>query len=298
MVRTTTTAIRAVLEESLAERDEVVLVGESVGRGGGIGGCTAGLLERFGKDRVIDVPVADRAAVAFAVGLALGGKVPVVELSATGRLPAVLEALSEAVSVAAADEFRVPMVVRVPYGTEAGDRVDRPLGDLIAAVPGLTVASGSDPGTVAGLLRAALDAGGPVVLLEPRVLYSERGETEIEPPSLGAARVVREGDQVTLAAWGTGVHVAVHAAEDLAEEGVSAGVIDLSSLAPLDAATLGAHVQRTGRLVVVHPDDAGLAERILRVSLHEAFLYLESPPSSAPQTAQAVAKAARASVSY
>lgn len=290
MARTTTAlALREVLEEALATGD-VALVGESVGRGGGVAGTSRGLLDRFGSDVVIDVPVADRAALAFATGMAIGGRTVVVELSSTGRLPAVLEALAEAAAVASAGEFAVPLVVRVPYGTEAGERIDRPIGDLLA-LPGLVVACGSDPDAVVGLLRAALASGRPTVLLEPRALYDEIA-TSVPTASFGA-RVVRTGDHVTLAAWGTGVRVAVEAADQLAVEGISAEVIDLMTLAPLDRDTLGASVRKTGRIVAVHPDDASLAERVLRVGLDEAFWFLESPPASARHDVASVAGAAR-----
>src|SRR5690606_29885719 len=122
--------VRATLGD-LMERDErIVVLGDSVGRAGGLAGSTDGLLERFGPDRVLDLPVADRAALGFAVGLALGGRVPVVELPSTGRLPAVAEVLAEAARTASAGEFRVPLVLRVAYGDEARG-LDRPVGDLL-----------------------------------------------------------------------------------------------------------------------------------------------------------------------
>ncbi len=293
---TTAAALRAVLEDALAHDDDLVIVGESVGNGGGLAGTTRGLRERFGPARVVEVPVADRAAVGFAVGLALGGRTVVVELSSTGRLPAVLEALAEACAIAAKGEFRVPLVLRVPYGDEAGERIDRPLGDLLAGVPGLTVACGADTATMTGLLRAALRRGGPTLLLEPRALYAERGEASDATPL--AARVLRAGRHVTVAAWGGGVRAALAAADTLAGEGIEVEVIDLVTLAPLDRATLSAQVRATGRLVVAHPEDAALAERVLRLGLHEAFLYLEAPPAAAPSNVAAVARAARDSATY
>lgn len=227
------------------------------------------------------LPVADRAMVGLAVGLAIGGRRPVVELSSTGRLPAVWEALLEAASVAAAGEFQVPLVVRVPYGGEAGARVDRPLGDL---PEGLRVLCASTTGMVDTLTEAA---DGPVLLLVPRAL--PRGEG-----AEARARVVREGTDVTVLTWGAGVGVALEAAE---QSGASVEVVDLVSLAPLDR-TVGERVRRTGRVVVVHPEDGGLAERLLRVALHEAFLYLESPPAAARQQVEAVAAAIADSVRY
>jgi len=295
---TTASAIRATLERALETREDVVLLGESVGRGGGVAGTTRGLQQRFGEQRVIDLPVADRAAVGLAVGLALGGTTAVVEVSTTGRLTAVLEVLAEAAAVAAAGAFRVPLVVRVPTGTEAGDRVDRPAGDLLATLPGLSVACGATPEMAAGLLEGALQTDRPVVLLEPRALYHEQGEVPGGPVPLDRARVVREGAHVTLVGWGTSVHAARRAAEELQREDLSAQVIDLVSLNPVDAETLGEAVRRTGRLVAVRPDDDALAERLLGVALKGAFLYLESPPATVRQEHEAVLRAARESVFY
>jgi pyruvate/2-oxoglutarate/acetoin dehydrogenase E1 component len=269
-----------------------------VGRGGGVAATTRGLQQRFGEDRVIDLPVADRAAVGLAVGLALGGKTAVVEVSTTGRLTAVFEALAEAASIAADGEFQVPLVVRVPTGTEAGTRVDRPAGDLLATIPGLSVACGSTAAMAAGLMEAALQANRPVVLLEPRALYHQPGEVTEDPIPLHRARVLRQGDHLTLVGWGTSVEVALRAAKELAGEGVSTEVVDLVSLNPLDGETVGASVRRTGRLVAVHPDENGLAERLLRVALDQAFLSLESPPTLARQDPDAVLRAARESVAY
>ncbi|MBW1880692.1 MAG: alpha-ketoacid dehydrogenase subunit beta [Deltaproteobacteria bacterium] len=295
---TTASAIRATLHRALEERDDVVLLGESMGRGGGVAGTTRGLQQRFGEDRVIDLPVADRAAVGLAVGLALGGRTAVVEVSTTGRLTAVFEVLAEAASVASDGEFRVPLVVRVPTGTEAGNRVDRPAGDLLATVPGLSVVCGSTPETAAGLLEAALRSDRPVVLLEPRALYHQQGEVSGNPIALDRARVVREGEHVTLVGWGASVPAARQAAEDLHREDVSAQVVDLVSLSPVDEETLGAAVRRTGRIVAVHPDDSALAERLLGVALQRAFLYLESPPAIVRPEHEAMLRVTRESVFY
>lgn len=287
-------AVRTTLGD-LMERDErIVVLGDSVGRAGGIAGSTEGLLDRFGPDRVVDLPVADRATLGFAVGLALAGRIPVIELPSTGRLPAVAEVLAEAAQVAAGGEFRVPLVVRVAYGDEARG-LDRPLGDLLPE--GVRVLCPSDPSQAAALLRASVEQPGPVVLLEPRSVHLARGTVSADPAQLGA-RVLRSGEHVTLAAWGSGVHAACAAADELSGEGLSAEVVDLVSLAPLDRETLGASLRKTGRLVVVHPGDPALAARIQRVGLDEGFLYLESPLAGASETPAAIAGAARSAVSY
>lgn len=287
-------AVRAALGDLMQRDERVVLLGDSVGRAGGVAGSTDGLLDRFGPDRVVDLPVADRAALGFAVGLALGGRVPVVELPSTGRLPAVVEVLAESARVAQGGEFRVPLVVRVAYGDEAKG-LDRPVGDVLP--DGVRVLCASDPSQAAALLRAAIEQPGPTVLLEPRSVHLARGTLSPEPARL-AARVVRTGDHVTLAAWGSGVQAACSAAEELGREGISAEVVDLVSLAPLDRETLGASVRKTGRLVVVHPGDAALAARVQQVGLDEGFVYLESPLAAALDTPAAIAGAARSSATF
>lgn len=287
-------AVRATLGDLMQRDERVVVLGDSVGRAGGIAGSTEGLLDRFGPDRVIDLPVADRAALGFAVGLALGGRVPVVELPSTGRLPAVVEVLAEAARVAGGGEFRVPLVLRVAYGDEA-EGLDRPVGDILP--DGVRVLCASDPSQAAALLRGAVEQSGPTVLLEPRSVHLARGTLSPEPAHL-AARIVRTGRHVTLAAWGSGVQAACSAADELHRDGISAEVIDLVTLAPVDRETLGASVRKTGRLVVVHPGDVALAARIQHVGLDEGFVYLESPLAGALDNASAIADAARASANY
>lgn len=297
-MNTLAAAIAATLAEALEHDASTLVLGETVGRSGGIAGTTRGLLDRFGPERVIDLPVADRGTIGLAVGLALGGRRPIVELSSTGRLLAVLEALAEAASVARAGEFAVPVVVRVPVGTEAGDQVDRAVADVLAGIAGLAVVSPSTPELAAALIRSACRARGPVVVLEPRALYGDRGPVGEGHWPLGAARLVREGDHVTLAAWGAGVHAAIDAAEALAAEGITADVVDLVSLAPLDRGLLGDRVRHTGRLVAVDPGDEGFARRLLRLATDEAFDFLEAPPATAAAGADDIARTARAAVHY
>lgn len=285
-------AIRTTLGELMEKDERIVVLGDSVGRAGGLAGSTEGLLERFGPDRIMDLPVADRATLGFAVGLALGGRLPVVELPSTGRLPAVAEVLAEAARVATGGEFRVPLVVRVAYGDEAPG-LDRPVGDVLPE--GVRVLCPSDPSQAAALLRAAVAESAPVVLLEPRSVLVARG-TLAPVAGEASARVVRAGDHVTLAAWGSGVHAACRAADELSGDGITAEVVDLVSLAPVDREVLGASVRKTGRLVVVHPGDDALAARVQRTGIDEGFLYLESPLATAGESHAAIAGTARNAV--
>lgn len=268
-------AISSTLAEILHRDPNAVIVGCSV-RSGGVAGTSAGLLDRFGAERVIEVPIGERAAMGFALGLALAGKRPFVELDATHALLGALEALAEAAAIAGDGEFTAPIVVRVPYGGEAGPRVDRAVADLLASIPGIAIAVPSSAAIAAGLLRAASTAIGPVVLLEPRALYGERGDDHGAVWPIGTARLAAEGGDVTLATWGLGVAAALEIAETLAAEGVRVDVIDLVSLAPIDRGLLADRLRVTGRLVVVDPGD-GMGDRVVRAGL-DAFEWLEAPP--------------------
>lgn len=293
-------AIRSVLHLALTSDPKVIVLGEVVGRSGGVAGTCSGLQKAHG-DRVIDVPVADRAALGLAFGMALAGRRVVIELAGTGRLPAVLEVLAEAGTVSAG-EFPVPLVVRVPYGNEAPG-MDAPVGRWLTDLPGVRVVCPSSPAMAAALLRAALAANRPTVILEPRALYAERGEVGEETAT--DLRVIRagvssagKGPHVTLAAWGPGVDPACAAAEALARDGIEAEVLDLVCLAPLDRAALGARVRATGRLIVVHPNDPALARQVREAALEEAFLHLEAPLGEAPADGGPIEHAARGAVSY
>jgi pyruvate dehydrogenase E1 component beta subunit len=223
-----------------------------------------------------DFPVAERGNTGFALGLALGGKRPVLEVTSTGRLFSVLEVLAEAAAIASVGEFTAPLVVRVPFGQEAGPEIDRPILQLVTGMAGLSVGIASDGAAGAALLERALAASGPTVLLEPRAVAASResyGSAELT----GNSRLLRSGRDVTLAAWGAAVAAALEAAEALAKQGVEADVIDLFSLAPLDVRALGVRLRETGRLVVVGDDAFGA--RVLDAARMEAFEFLEAPPS-------------------
>jgi len=289
-------AVRAVLAETMQVSDEIVLLGDSVGRMGGVAGTCHGLLEAYGDERVLDLPVADRGTLAAALGMALAGKRPVVELSGTNRLVAGMEILAQAAAIASRGDFSVPLVLRVPYGTEAG-AADVPVGQAAVSTPGLTVVCASDAATAAGLLRTALGARAPVVILEPRAHYEDRSQ-DAQAPTPFTARTLRPGTHLTVAAWGGGLQAAVDAATALSREGIEAEVIDLVALHPIDHATLGASVRKTGRLVVVHPEDPALADAARAVGLDEAFLYLEAPLKRASASSSQIAAAARDAVHY
>ena len=295
--RSTADALRAVLADALEADPRVVLLGESVGRLGGIHRVTEGLLEQFGAQRVIDTPLSERGAVGLAVGLSLGGKLPVVELSVADRSWAAAEQLLQELATLAGrtSELAAPLVLRLPCGAAgaAGPFVGGAVESLLTSAPGLAVVCGSTPADAAGLLRSALAAKTPVVLLEPMGLYATRAPLTRDPVPLASARTVREGDHCTVLCWGDSVGTCADAAEALAEHAYGVEVVDLRSLQPLDLGAIGASVRKTGRVLVVHEGGPAFADRVLRAATREAFLSLEAPPATVGglPTVDAVARA-------
>ncbi len=244
----------------------------------GEGMATAGLE----PERVLTVPVCDRAAAGLALGLALGGRRPVVEVTSAGRLAAMIEVLREAVAIAAGGEFRATMILRVAWGQEAGERLDGGMLDVLTGLEGLTVVCPRDPAHAGALLEAAMSRPGPTVLLETRALGRRVGAISGAQRS-GGCEVIREGGHVTLASFGASLEAVSMAAEALAASGIEAEVVDLVTLAPLDGRGLGALVQQTGRLIVAAPRaESGFARRVARTGLDAAFLYLEAPLVAVP----------------
>ncbi len=280
-------AIRGALSDAMVNNPGIVVLGETAGRGGGLWGGTAGLMHTFGPDRVRDLPVSDRAMTGLAVGLALSGQLPVVELSSTHRLVAVAEALVHVANIAEDTSFSPTMVVRVPYGQQAGPTVDLPMGGI--ALPGVRVVCARSPEAATHLLAAALTAPGPTVILEPRDTLSP-----LPACDTSGCDVVRSGSHMTIVAWGADVSIAVEAADRLAVEGLDAEVIDAVCIAPLDVAGLCASVQKTGRLIVLHPNDSQLSNNVVQAVVEGAFLYLEAPPARATTLHQVVAAAREA----
>jgi 2-oxoisovalerate dehydrogenase E1 component beta subunit len=256
-------------------------------------GAGAVVISEGRGEGVLTVPVADRGALAFATGLAIGGRPTVLEVSGTARLPALVEGLLEAGAIAVRGELPVPLVVRVAYGSEARG-LDQPVGGWLLDLPGVRVVAASEGAQAVHLIREGLAGTVPTVVLEPRVLARDR--RALGAPA-SSCRVLREGGDVVLAAFGASVHAALEAAEALAAEGTAATVFELVRLSPLDVEALGAHVRRAGRLVVAG-DDAPFARRVREAALDGAFLYLESPLASSGASSLDIARAAREAVAY
>lgn len=252
-------AVNRALKECLAEDPNVILFGEDIARGGGVFGVTRGLLDEFGEDRVRDTPISEAAIVSMAVGAAMSGLKPVVEIMFMDFLTLAMDALVNQAAKArfmSGGQCSIPMVVRTPHGAgvNAGPQHSQCLEAWLAHVPGLKVVCPSHPADAYALLKAAIADPDPVVVVEHKALYGMTGELEHKPPfaEIGRAAIARPGRDVTIATYGGAVSWALEAADELAAEGIEAEVVDLRSLQPLDEGTILASLARTHRLVVFH----------------------------------------------
>jgi pyruvate dehydrogenase E1 component beta subunit len=245
------------LARAMREDPAVVTLGEDIGRGG-IFGQYAGLQAEFGAQRVIDTPISESTIVGAAVGMALTGLKPVVEMRV---IDFALCAMDEIVNQAAKNRFmfggqgRVPAVIRMPIGiwSASAAQHSQSLEAWFAHVPGLVVVAPSTPQDNHGLLRAAIDCGDPVAYFEHKELWGETGEVHVEQPvPLGRARVARTGNDLTLVSWSKAVQVSLAAATELSAQGIEAEVIDLRTLWPWDRDAVMNSAARTGRVLVVH----------------------------------------------
>ncbi|MGD8830215.1 MAG: alpha-ketoacid dehydrogenase subunit beta [Pseudomonadales bacterium] len=253
-------AVNLALRRAMQEDERVVVLGEDVGVNGGVFRATEGLLDAFGAKRVLDTPLAETLIAGVSVGLAAQGMRPVAEIQFMGFIyPTLDQMINHASRLRTRTRGRLscPMVLRAPYGggVHAPEHHSESTEALFAHVPGLRVVIPSTPTDAYGLLLSAIRDPDPVVFLEPKRLYRLVKE-EIVDDGTGAeldrCRVRRDGDDLTLVCWGAMMHETLEAAETLSERGISAAVIDVATLKPLDAATILESVARTGRVVIVH----------------------------------------------
>jgi pyruvate dehydrogenase E1 component beta subunit len=282
--RTLLEAVNDCLHVELERDDSVLVMGEDVGRSGGVFRATAGLLERFGPDRCVDTPLAEAGILGAAVGLCMAGWRPVCEMQYDAFSYPCLDQLINHVGryrwrTRGAMEF--PLVVRMPYGggVRAPELHDDSPEAYYVHTPGVKVAIPSTPADAKGLLAAAIRDPDPVVIFEPKLVYrTSRGEVpegeHVVP--IGKMRVAREGGDLTIVAYGAMVRVAERAAEAL---GASVEVLDVRTLKPLDEETLLASVAKTGRIVIVQeaPRVAGFAAELAAVVAEKAILDLRGP---------------------
>jgi pyruvate dehydrogenase E1 component beta subunit len=279
----------------MIDDDRVVLMGEDIGRLGGVYRVTDGLQAEFGERRVMDTPLAESGILGTAVGLAYAGYRPVVEIQFDGFVyPAFDQIVSQVAKMHARTGGRVklPITIRIPVGGGIGaaEHHSESPEAYFAHTAGLRVVSVATPQDACTVLRQAIASDDPVVFFEPKRRYHVKGEVDdavalADALPMGAARVAREGEQVTLLTWGGMTGVALDAAEAAADdmgagEGVSIEVIDLRSLSPVDYDTITASVRRTGRVVIAQegPREAGLASEIAAVVTERCFAFLEHAP--------------------
>jgi pyruvate dehydrogenase E1 component subunit beta len=281
-------AVNRALAQALGDDERVIVMGQDVGKLGGVFRATDGLQARFGNQRVFDTPLAESAILGTAFGMSLTGLRPVAEIQFMGFIYKCLDQLvAQAGQIRARTwgQARAPLVVRTPYGggVRTPEHHSDSLEALLVGSPGLKVVVPSTPADAAGLLLSAIEDGDPVVMMEPIRLYRAAREPLPETLSaipLGSARVRRTGGDLTLVAWGAVVPVALQAAEEVAKEGVEVEVIDPRTLKPLDWETLEASVDRTGRLVVAHeaPRTGGPGGELVAGLVERCFYALRSPP--------------------
>lgn len=286
-VRTIAQALNDALDLALGKDETVVVMGEDVGRTGGVFRITDGLYQRYGSDRVIDTPVAESAIVGVGFGMAIAGMRPVLELQFMGfSYPAYDQIINHVARIRnrSRHRFTAPMVIRIPFGGGIGaaEHHSESMEAIYAHIPGLKVVAPSTPFDAKGLLLAAIEDPDPVIFLEPIRLY--RAVKEDVPDGwytqpLGEARVETGGSDVTLITWGAMTKEARLAVTALAAEGIRAELIDLRSLVPLDEDAVFASVEKTSRAVVIHeaPRTGGFGGEIAAL-IQERCLYALSAP--------------------
>jgi pyruvate dehydrogenase E1 component beta subunit len=286
-VMTMVEAIRSALAAELERDERVLLLGQDIGVNGGVFRATEGLQERFGSERVVDMPLAEAVIVGSAVGLACSGLVPVPELQFLGFGSQAFHQIEGQVArmrFRSHGRYGMPMVIRAPFGGNV--RTPELHSDAheakYAGSPGLKVAMPATARDAKGMLTEALRDPDPVLFCEPlrgyRLIKDEVPEEDFTVP-LGRARTVREGDDLVIVAYSAAVVIAEKAAERAAAEGYSVGVLDLRSLVPLDADALREAVARSGRALVLHeaPLTAGFGAELVATIQEEAFWSLEAP---------------------
>lgn len=275
-------AINLALREEMKRDPKVVILGEDVGRDGGVFRVTDGLLDEFGPERVMDTPLSELGIVGSAVGMAAYGLRPVVEIQFMGFVYGAIEQVfSHAARIRSRSRGRYscPMVLRTPYGIgiKAPELHSESTEALFCHMPGVKVVVPSNPYNAKGLMVSAIRDPDPVVFLEPSRLY-RAVKSEVPEDGyaleLGRAEVFQEGGEVTLVSWGTMLHRAAEASE-----GFDCEIIDLQTIKPFDEETVLASVKKTGRLVIVHEATryCGAGAEIAALAAEEAMMYMKAP---------------------
>jgi pyruvate dehydrogenase E1 component beta subunit len=279
-------ALNTGLRRALEDDPKVLIMGEDVGKLGGVFRITDGLQKDFGEDRVIDTPLAESGIIGTAIGLALRGYRPVCEIQFDGFVyPAYDQIVSQVAKFhyRSQGKVRLPIVIRIPFGGGIGavEHHSESPEAYFAHTAGLKVVSCASPNDAYWMIQQSIASDDPIIFLEPKRRYWEKGQVDVDgaPEPLHSSRVIRPGSHATVAAYGPMVRTALDAATATAEEGRELEVIDLRSLSPLDLDPVFESVRRTGRLVVVHeaPSNVGLGAEIAARVTEQCFYSLEAP---------------------
>lgn len=281
-------AITEAMDQKLDQDDRVMILGEDIGVNGGVFRSTEGLHEKYGGNRVVDTPLAESGIIGSAIGLSLNGMLPIVEIQ---FLAFIYPGFEQLVSHAARMRYRtrgqfgVPLVIRTPYGAgiRGPELHSESVETFFAHTPGLKVVAPSNPYDAKGLLISAIEDPDPVIFLEPTKLYrafKEEVPEEMYRIPIGQAKVVQEGSDLTIFAWGAMLREALSAARKIEKEkGWKCEVVDLRTLYPLDRDTIVQSIKKTGRALIVHEahKTAGLGAEIISIINDEALIYLKAP---------------------
>jgi pyruvate dehydrogenase E1 component beta subunit len=281
-------ALNQAMDLKLENDDSVIIYGEDVGVEGGVFRVTQGLQEKYGKERVFDSPLAEAAIAGTAVGMGIAGLRPVVEMQFSGfSYPAFNQIISHVSRMQnrSRGKYKAPIVIRMPYGggINALEHHSESAEAIWGHIPGLKVVIPSTPHDAKGLMISAIETDDPVIFMEPKRIYravkQEVKEEHFTVP-IGKARVVSNGKDITLVAYGAMMREAQKAAAMAKKEGVDVEIIDLRTIYPLDKETIVSSVKKTGRILTVHeaPRSFGVAAEVTQIVNEEAFLHLEAPP--------------------
>lgn len=281
-------AVNFALDSEMAKDNSIVVYGEDAGFEGGVFRATAGLQKKYGEERVFDVPIAEAAIVGSAVGMAINGLKPVVEIQFSGFMfPAYNQIVTHVARYRnrSRNKYTLPLVIRMPYGggVKALEHHSESLETLFAHIPGLKLVIPSTPYDALGLLRAAMRDPDPVIFMEPKRIYrafkQEVPETDYIVP-IGKAKIVKPGKDLTIVTWGAMVREVETAMKLLENEAIDIELIDLRTIAPFDEETIINSVKKTGRVMVVHEavKSFGPGAEIITTILEKAFYYLEAAP--------------------
>jgi pyruvate dehydrogenase E1 component beta subunit len=280
-------AINLALREEMERNSQVVVLGEDVGKEGGVFRVTDGLQAKFGVDRVIDTPLAEAGIVGVALGMAVNGLIPIAEIQFEGFLYPCLDQINNHIARIrnrSRGRFACPLVIRTPYGggIHAPEHHSDSPEAILAHMPGIKVVIPSTPYEAKGLLLSCIRDPDPVIFMEPKRIYrairEEVPEEDYTLP-LGKARMVQEGKDVTVIAWGAMVREALRAGEQLKADKIDMEIIDLRTISPMDVEAIVSSVRKTGRCVIVHeaPKTCGVGAEIIALINEKAFLSLQAP---------------------